>query len=30
MSGHVSLYHSQTFDAPKMGHRDAETPDHAA
>ena len=30
MSGHVSLYHSQTFDAPKMGHRDAETADHAA
>ena len=23
MSGHVSLYHSQTFDEPKMGHRDA-------
>ena len=22
MSGHVSLYHAQTFDAPKMGHRD--------
>nr|MBR4280986.1 chloride channel protein [Clostridia bacterium] len=23
LSGHVSLYHSQGFDEPKMGHRDA-------
>ena len=30
MSGHISLYHTQTFDAPKMGHRDMVTEDHAA
>jgi len=30
MSGHVSLYHSQTFIEPKMGHRDAVNADHAA
>ena len=30
MSGQVSLYHTQTFLEPKMGHRDAPHAEHAA
>ena len=30
MSGQVSLYHTQTFLEPKMGHRDAPHTEHAA
>ena len=29
LSGHISLYHTQHFEEPKMGHRDRE-PDWAA